>query len=581
MTNHEHESHEGNMTLNRPFCVSIAIAFLAVTIIIARFTALNAPENDPTTINALFVTSTVACIGSLFCASISLRSQRELFPLMLLVSLFAITMRMIPNLMLAFPPLHDPYYYITSTDNVTEYGVISPRLSDWHLQLDFHLKWPLLAIFSSTLEQTSALDDLFVLRYLSPILSVAFVTSLFLVAREATGSRNIAAASAIIGSCIDAATFYQSQYHPQGIALSLFFMSVYALLKIGKATNLSMIVILALLATALVMSHHFSSILVALVGLLVIALMNISDLVGFWGENPSNQGANEKGFSIKRVKTGWGLLIVAGLAYAAFVGIDAIRIFSSLGYLSVPFSALAAIGSNVPESVAILGSYKWLLLGLAVPTVITIKRKDTRMRHVALLLLALLLGIAVFNYIIRGPTDRLIALGFPLVGILASTTLFSVIDRATRSRAKSTILLLAITLLVVPTSMSALHPSVPSFYFDDSRVDTYYWYSNDLGSISRYGSSGSWIHEHFDQNAFFTVEFDTKVIPFYYGHEPISHVNELTEADGPFVGVCIMNPSIPYVYHGETIDKSAIIAEHGTDCLFDDGELVMFEISSR
>ena len=85
----------------------------------------------------------------------------------------------------------------------------------------------------------------------------------------------------------------------------------------------------------------------------------------------------------------------------------------------------------------------------------------------------------------------------------------------------------------------------PAYFFKDSGVNTYYWYSNRLPSMDEYKVAGEWSNIYISNYSRINVEWDTRTIPFFYGKH--SYDNVIYSKEIPSKWEYIMsNPSIPY-----------------------------------
>jgi hypothetical protein len=527
---------------------------------------------NPVIANTIFLAALVAYLVSLITCGIIAENRNRSWIILGFTVLLAVLLRIIPNLALEYPPLNDPYYYIVGHRNVALFGTISPVLENWYPQLSNQMHWPLMEILSGSSQQVSGLEEIFFLRFFAALLSPALVIGVYLLSREITHDNRIANITAIMASCIDVVMFNQSEYHPQGVAISLFFLVLFCVSKANRTRKPIFTSVSAMLVLALVLSHHFTSFFVTGLGAVMILLCSLDRLIGGDRTKQNAKGVQKKYSSFMH---SWALFVVIGLAYVSFVGSSTMKEFFELTTTSIPNSTLVTYGSGIPIMVTILGVYKWILILLALPAILLVLKKNTQeMKHIVFVLGAILVSMAVMNFLTGGPQDRLIAFSFPIVSLLVAMTFVSWISGGPRQAGRRRAAVAA-TVLTTLALASVLNSQIPAIYFMGTQPDTYYWYSNDLSTNSRYSSAGSLIAEHGTKDLSYTTEFDTLTIPFYYGMQPYDQRRSVSSADGSFDGLFIVNPQIPYKYHGVDFDKRTVLGVAGIDRLYDDGVVQM------
>lgn len=552
---------------------AILIMILSATLLLLRFLSVGRLGMSPVIANTIFIAALAAYLVSLVTCSIVTENRNRSWVILAFTVLLAVLLRMIPNLLLEYPPLNDPYYEIVGHRNVALFGTISPGQGNWYPQMSTLMHWPLMVILSGSSQQVSGLEEMFFIRFFAPLLSPVFVLSVYLLGREITRDNRIANLAAIMAACIDVIVFNQSEYHPQGVAISLFFLVLFSMTRANRTRRPVFTSMFALFAFSLVLSHHFTSFLITGLGAIMILVCSLDRPIGGGGKTEHSAKGMQKKYS--SFIDNWALLVVVGLAFASFVGSSTMKEFFEMTMGSIPNSKLITYGSGVPIMVTVLGTYKWILILLALPAILLVLKKKTReARHIVFVLGAILVSMAVVNFLTGGPQDRLIAFSFPMVSLLVAMTFVSWISRDTRRTGRRRTVVAA-TVLTTLALMSVLNSQIPAIYFMGTQPDTYYWYSNDLSTNSHYESAGLWISQHTDKNATFTTEFDTFVIPFYYAEFPISQRTLITNANASIEGLFVMNPNIIYRYHGYYLNKNAILQDANYIKLFDDGQVNM------
>jgi hypothetical protein len=411
-------------------------------------------------------------------------------------------------------------------------------------------------------------DSMYILRNISPLLSVVYVLALYLIARNITGNTKIAGMAAVVGGLLDSNIFCQSEYHPQGLAISLFFLSLYFLTRSTRPT-VPIRTVFLLLTVSVLMTHHFTSFFLTILGFMMIPSLLFIERYS----RSTPEVTNRSRWQLYS----WAAIALLGLAYNFNIGFGVATEFLSLLDVARPSSQLVTVGGGVPIFYAFLATYKWILLLLAIPFVWEyLPKKTPKEMGIIALILMTLVGIGIANFVSGGPTSRMLAFVFPLITILSIHTLWKWISRNPSRKALSTLKsAIVVGLLVILGLMSSLNAQIPAIYFESSPQNEYYWYTNNLQSISRYDSAGSWIEHHAYQYETYTTEFDTLVIPYFYGKRPWNSVNFIKDSNGPFDGLTILNPSIPYKYPDGVIDKVALLHSANASVVYDDGALSM------
>ena len=107
--------------------------------------------------------------------------------------LLIILARSIPHLRLAYPPLHDPYFYFSCFLNIVEHGTLQPILSEWYSSaISINIQWPVMHLLGAMTAQVTAIDSMWFLRFQQPLMGAIFALAVFALAKEATKNNTIA-----------------------------------------------------------------------------------------------------------------------------------------------------------------------------------------------------------------------------------------------------------------------------------------------------------------------------------------------------------------------------------------------------
>jgi hypothetical protein len=411
-------------------------------------------------------------------------------------------------------------------------------------------------------------------RFQEPFLGILFVLAAFILAKLVLKNDGMALLSALIALSAANVIYYQSEYHPQGLAFTYLVFAAYVFLKLRETRNRLMFGAFLIFLVALVFCHPFSSLFI---GLFAISIILISFALTHAPRVPPEFRKLLKKLSEDYLI--WLLIAVSALAY------------QFLGYFTFARklieSALAAgthvdvlnIGATVPVLYTVLTVPSYILLLLAfVSIVLTVRTQSmTRVRCAVLAAAFLIVGF-IGNYAGSIPYNRTVGFYAAFGAVFVAITVYSIKDQWFPSTNKSLKTGLVIALICVPIVAGILGSQVPAYFFKDSAVNTFYFSSNDLSSLNRENTTGTWIHQHVDQNASIAVDFDTLPAVFYYGVIPWPDVHYFpTGIDASNINgstYVVVNPSIPY---STNFNKTAYL--NTIDVVFDNGQLNVGDIN--
>jgi hypothetical protein len=218
-----------------------------------------------------------------------------------------------------------------------------------------------------------------------------------------------------------------------------------------------------------------------------------------------------------------------------------------------------------------------LLLLAGVSLVLTVRTQSmTRVRCAVLAVAFIIVGL-VGNYTGALPLDRTEGFYAAFGAIFVAITVYSIKDQWFPSINKSVKTGLVIALICVPIVTGILGAQMPAYVFKDSGANTFYFSSNDLSSLNRENTTGTWIHQDMDQNARIAVEFDTLPAVFYYGVHPNYYnfdIRGINASNVNSFNYAVVNPSIPY---SSNFNKTAYL--NTINVVFDDGQLNVGDIN--
>ncbi len=547
--------------------------------------------------NFVIVGSTFLLISLLVYGIFLIKNPIDTYLILPQALIFIVIARVIPHLRLSYPPLHDPYYYLVTTLNIIQHGTLQPIMKSWYSQIDMQLHYPTLHILTSSLTKVTGIDPMLFARFLNPALGSLFFLGVYLVAKEITKNIRISLLAALFSSLIDVLIFYQSEYHPQGLAFTVFIFSLYAFIKFDKNHSLARLLLLGMFMMLLLLTHHFTSIFLALILILYLVLLvaynlafkektKISTIINIYKTDVLaigsylvlvlaynlvyyKQVARTFYTMAARLFTYSPIPVVVSILFCILLigGIIPVRrkkaflrnLLTDRSVITViitiaTVSILYLYYRNITSSLHSLAVYKVFLFMLAFIYIIRygLWIEETNLTRSMMLFLSIILsGILGFYYINRFPVDRVIGFSAPFASIFASMILYRFsnkkkINKILVSKSSKTLLTTLIASVLFTTSF--FNSQIPAFFFKGSGIDTSYWYSNKLPSMEKYKVAGEWLGKHTSSKARYAVEFDTRTIPFFYGKRSTSTITyEPTSYSDDYI---LVNPSKLYNYKG-------------------------------
>ena len=471
-------------------------------------------------------------------------------------------MRAAPFLRLTDTVLLDSYYHVITTTNILNFGVANNGLSWWYYNAITQLHWPFMHLLTVTTAITSGIDFELLWRFQEPFLGMLFVLAAFILAKLVLKNDGMALLSALIALSASEVIFYQSEYHPQGLAFIYFVFLAYVFLKFRETKNRSMFGAFLIILVALVFSHHFSALFI---GLLAVSVILISFALL---HTPHLRPEFKK--LLKELSGDyliWLLIALSVLAYTVLGYFSFAREVIELALNAGFHLQLLSTGPAVPILTTVLNASKYILFVLAgVSLVFTVRTQNMTRVRCAVLTGALLIVGFVGNYAGAIPIDRTAGFYAAFGAVFVVMTVYSIKDQWFLSFNKSLKTGFVIALICVPIITGILGSQSPAYFFKDSGANTFYFSSNDLSSQNRENTTGTWINQHVDQKVRIGGEFDTFSAVYYYGMHPSYY--EINASNVNEFNYIVVNPSILY---SSNFNKTAYL--NTSNVVFDDGKL--------
>jgi len=433
--------------------------------------------------------------------------------------MFTFLARAIPNLRLPYPPLHDPYYHFVCTLNVIEYGTLKPILGWWYEGTEMQLRWPDMQLITTALVKITNIDVMQFFRFQEPFMGMAFFLAVFLLTKTITKNNGVALLAGLFASINDVIIFYQSEYHPQGISIVYFVLLLYAFIKSRKVCEINYRYVSIIFGAVFILSHYFTPLFLSLIFSSYIVMML---LTRFFLSFKSIQIKYANMFENLTLDYGYfTVVIIASLSYHFFVYSQPLKTFIEMASRPVQEAHLISVGQvgrvTIPVFTSIVSSCKWGLFILAIISLFYIIRTKNKDEFcLGSIMVCIIFAGIVGNYIISSPLDRLIGFYVIFAAIFASLTL----NRFNNGRFggisyKKNILLSVIIASLIITA-GFLNAQTPTYFFKDSKINSYYWYSNTLPPTNEYQVAGDFINK-INNNSFFYVNGEAREITFYFG----------------------------------------------------------------
>jgi len=491
--------------------------------------------------------------------SIKAETKVEIYLFLSIIVICGILARSIPHLRFVHMSLWDPYYYSIPALNIAQNGTLQPILINWYSMVRIGLCWPMLSSNTVTLAQITNININWFFQYQEPLLGAAYTLGIFLLAKEVTRNNKIALISALLATIAEDVVFYQSEYHPQGLAFIFFAFFLWSYIKsINNSRGVYKCIALIFLV-GLLLSHDFSSIFISFLALSIIIF---SMLVFVLPRTKLFNIIKQAGAIMRKDFIFLALIALIGFAYH-FFGYDALiqTFLIRLTETQSP-SVVWTTAIKAPFLTVFLNYAKWGILLLASLTIIRIIRSPNENEIRLLVLLSGILAAGLVGSFIAGaPLDRFIAFYVPEISMFAAMTIFSCFTYyGTRTFFKFPLVQIGIPLVIgILLSMQFFNAQIPAFYFKSSSINPYYWYSNDLSSLNLYGLTGQWIKNYTPKDAKYVGDWGDCMIPFYYAERPDQNVSLIKDSQTYPGSYIVLNPNVPSCQYEGQLDKEQFL----------------------
>lgn len=517
---------------------------------------------DSTITNLLVFLLVFAEILLFVCGAFMLRSQVDSLLLLPQMLIFVIIVRAIPNLRLLYPPLHDPYYHYVCTLNILDYGTLDPVLGWWYGGLNRQLHWPDMHLLTTALSNIANIDVMQLFRYQEPLMGAIFFLSVFILAEQVTDNHAVAVISSLFASLGDTVIFYQSEYHPQGLATVLFVFILYFLFKLNVGKKVAFRYLFLICCLSFSLSHYFTPLFIALIFIMYLVLSLTLRYLPLLVSEGSGIKSFLDGLTPGHQSDIYPVLIAAlfALMYHIVFYDSAFSEFISAADANPVLSA-SLISLNQPEIpliTSILSSSKWGLFLLAAVSIAWVYWSKNRQElQLGMLLVCFIFAGAVGNYLVASPLDRIIAYYTPIAAIFAALTVFRVRDLWFMHRSKIGKSVAIVVFASLLMTAGVFNSQTPAYFFQDSEANTHYWYSNVLPKMEMYKPAGEWSGSYVPADSYIEVEFDTRVIPFYYGKRSVGM--QIPLKDDNRRNFIMINPNV--IYSGYEANKYDLVSK--------------------
>ena len=458
--------------------------------------------------------------------------------------IFTFIARAVPNLRLSYPPLHDPYYHFVCTLNVIEYGTLRPILDWWYWGVNTQLHWPNMHLITTALVKSTNIDVMQFFRFQEAFMGMIFFLAVFLLTKTVTNNNGVALLAGLFASISDVIIFYQSEYHPQGISIVYFVLLLYAFAKSRQVIDVRYRYISLIFGAVFITSHYFTPLFLALIFSSYIAIISMTRIFSSF-----NAIWNKYGNMFEDVSSDnfyFLIVIIASLSYHFFVYCGPLKTFIEMASEPTLETHLISVGqTSVPLLSSILSSFKWGIFVLAVISILFIfKTKNTNEFRLGVITVCIICAGVVGNYVVASPLDRIIGFYVPFAAIFASLTLFRFKGEWFKGIHKNRKIIVAVLIASIIMTAGFFNSQTPAYFFKDSDVDPFYWYSNRLPSMDEYKVAGKWFGINTPLNSVVGIDFDTRIVPFYYGKR--SYESVIWRAIKHSDEYIMVNPNIPY-----------------------------------
>jgi len=554
------------------------VAFIAATsgvlVVVIAFYFKSFPTIGSPLISDILITSLVFILSLLLViASFAVKTLKETYFILLNCLLFTFVARTIIYLRLSYPPLHDPYCFFIAFLNIYNYHTLNPVQN---LYLEGVLHWPLMLLITYDLVLATGLDPIYFFKFQEPILGIFFFLAIFVLAKEITKNDGVALLAGLFSSLASHIIFFQSEYHPQGLIFTFFAFLAYSIIKLldGKSIMSYSLIALSFVA-AIVLTHYFSSLLLAVVFATIFlctnALAILERKVEGWPFEIVKNPAHNALFLI---------IVISALAYHLYSYPQHLEKYIKMTF-GIPYAYQAevvAISAPFPSNV--IKNVRVLVFILSLISVVYIlKTKDKKEFYLAQFWLSFIIFGLIGNYFIWLEVGRITAFYEALTGVFASITLFRFKDEWAKriSKSKRTIVATLIASTIITCSFFG-GTYVPAYYFKSFGVNDCYFCSNRLPDMDLYPPAGIWINAHVSGDARYVTDYYgrygfTGIIVFFWGEKSMEKVSGTVDPIGYMTKSVALNERAYLILnHGYEYQNYKDLV-HLCDLIYTNGEI--------
>lgn len=503
--------------MNRDTKVITAITYLLLTLLIldVKYAPISLTLLVTDVITILLFSSIVLSLAFL---SFKIVSRQDLLILLPAAIILVFLVRALPNIILYYPPLADPYYHFVCTSNIIDFGTIQSQVNWWYSQADVQLNWPLMQILTAQTTMISGMNILFFYRFLMPFIGVVFFLGITALTYDLTKQYGPSLLAGLIGSLSATTIFYQSEYHPQALALTLFVFVLIGFFRSRTSNTVSFSLISLIIISASTLSHHFSTLFLSLISLTMVGLIFIGQRIPYL----------RKWFSFLTSDISFlSLFVIVIFSFYVYTMPDQLRFLFDWSLGLSPITGNAEY-IREPLITTILNSAKWIPISivlLAIPSIIWTKKQEFIRPLIILFVIFTVGSFSLFLFFL--PLDRLLAFSMPIIGVICSIALFKLY--ASTTKVKRSIFIGATIAISLAMIAGIFASQTPAYFFKTSGPDPYYWYNNQPPNAVETQISGLWSSSHIQTNATYGVTFASWDIAFYYGKNPSNNIYTIND----------------------------------------------------
>lgn len=463
----------------------LGFAFTAVSPIYFRLFPI---IHSPVISDILLTACVFFSILSVIWLSLLQKNTIEFVGVLILISLNVFIFRSIRYFRTGLPVLFDPYVHLATLTNVLETGYIEPGIVEWATVLNKTSYFFGMYVTSAQIIAITGISKWGVFRYQSPLFGIALFSLITALGYSLTGSRKVAVLGGFISSMTSNVIFYQSEYHPQGYSLVLLILTIYTFVKSLRSDSVRYEILTLVAVVGLIFSHYFTPLIFAPVFGLVAIGIRTRTLLGEKEILPRISGRN-------RVRLFPAFVLGIGIITYHFVTpAQHLTHYIGLALASSPANASLAT-TDKPIFTDITRSVKWVILGLALPTLIHSIWNDNKQKLAlsGFILAFLAVGI-VGQYGLFISVGRVVTFYSTIIGIMVAITIlkFTNADITKQSWHRKTTITCIVVAGMVTITVFGGH-FLPAYYFHSSEENESYWSQNYIPSMSQYPSAGTWM----------------------------------------------------------------------------------------